>query len=82
MPIDMFARAGWRVILSPEPGEHWDLDRRTVWIHPTPNAARAQAHVAAHIDAGHWVCAPHGRFSDVQEREAERDAQRLLRLSL
>ena len=75
---DAFARPGWTVILTDDPGELFDLDTRRVWVHRGRDPLRARAHVAAHIDAGHWLCAPHGRFSDVQECEADRATRRML----
>jgi hypothetical protein len=68
---DIFARPGWTVVLSDnEQGERWDLDRRIVWINPNGDPTAAKAHVAARIDYGHWLCAPHGRFSPKQNAEA------------
>lgn len=78
---ETFARPGWTVALTAEPGEHFDLDRRLVRIHPGSDPFRALAHAAAHIDAGHWLCAPHGRFSPPQEREADEWADVLLALA-
>jgi hypothetical protein len=75
---DIFARPGWTVALTSEPGERWDLDRRLVRINPNGDPTAALAHVAAHIDAGHWLCAPHGRFSDTQEAEARQWADCML----
>ena len=78
----IFARPGWSVILTAEPGEHFDLDRRLVRINPGCDPIRAFAHAAAHIDAGHWLCAPHGKFSAIQEAEADEWAEVLMSYAL